>query len=106
MKLWKIIIISFLVTLVISFIPIKRNLKVSNECGVDNRALCYQEFATYGFPFIVEQPNIFISPFGSIEYDLDTIKFFAVNWVIYLVLLEIGNLVYKKRMSPSTTNKR
>jgi len=102
MKIWKILIISFLVTLVISFIPIKRNLKVSMECLRTDETACFEMLPTYGFPIKIAQPNIWFSPVNAIEIDLSTSIRFIYNWILYFILFEIINLIYKKITTPNS----
>jgi len=96
MKIWKIIIISFLVTIAISFIPIEKNLRTSNECSTVNESACFEMLPTYGFPITIAEPNIWISPADAVEIDLSTIIRFIFNWITFFMLLEILNLIYKK----------
>ncbi|PLX26189.1 hypothetical protein C0581_05275 [Candidatus Parcubacteria bacterium] len=102
MNIWKIILVSFVITLTINLIPIKRNFRVSMECPVENKESCFMDLVTYGFPIANLEPNIWNFPAYQIDwrspiiYVIATILFIP-NWIIYLILLKLIVMVQNRR---------
>jgi hypothetical protein len=91
-------IISFIITLVISLIPIQKTMRYSHECPIDEPQLCYDEFPSHGFPFTIVQTDPWTSPINSIVWDPITIAIaillFPINWAFYALCLKLFNFLY------------
>jgi hypothetical protein len=80
------LLVSFIITLVLSFIPIPNRVVVGTGCGA---GLCYEYLPCYGFPFTYAEPEMINSPIGTIHWSrLNLIGYFIVfpgNWMIISV---------------------
>ncbi|MBP9760925.1 MAG: hypothetical protein KBD15_01635 [Candidatus Magasanikbacteria bacterium] len=103
MSLKKILLLSALLTLVTSLIPIQRSLRDSFECGYQEEAECFSDYTTYGFPFVIAKPYIWNSPAFTIDWNNPWVIFGALissipNWGLYtIILLPIISIIQNKR---------
>lgn len=100
MKTWKIILISFLITIATNFIPIERPVRYSHECMPENDQSCFKKNITYGLPFRTFEPTYATSPAGTIHwyegfiYLVAAIKFIP-NWIIFALIIKLFFIIKK-----------
>lgn len=96
----KLLLISFILALIISLVPIPRTMRNSFECPRGQEELCFNEYPTHGFPFVIAKTDPWNSPSNVIDWDIITviiaICLFPLNWAIYFALLKSIELIYKR----------
>lgn len=109
MKSKKILLISFIFTLLITIIPIPHKTVVGTECNDPKNNppyFCYEYLPSHGFPLPFATVDPFESPVSSIKWSqLHIIAFlivFPINWLIFWIIFKLISLTYKKIFKADT----